>query len=103
MWVCDSEIFIDGDDEIYAYCQGGLFPKPLDPNIDQVEHSRIRERFKTLGLFVAKGIEDKRLIDIPFSHPMYKLILDIPLNLEDIGYVYNFLGKSLKPLIERAK
>ena len=53
-----------------------LFPKPLDiRNITSEEAKRIGDIFRMAGTFVAKSIVDDRLIELPISPLMWKILL----------------------------
>ena len=57
---------------LYVHHPNGLFPAPYPqdhPNID-----RICKLFYFLGIFLAKCLQDNRLVDIPLSEPFHKLL-----------------------------
>lgn len=58
----------------------GLFPRPWPPSADESSDpagviSKVAEFFRLLGRFVAKAIQDGRLLDLPLSTAFYKLVL----------------------------
>lgn len=53
----------------------GLFPKSLAKSSSK-STKKIIHLFKTLGQFIAKGLLDFRIIDIPFSPAFFKIALD---------------------------
>ncbi|CAO3655933.1 unnamed protein product [Mucor hiemalis] len=53
----------------------GLFPKPLAKSSSR-STKKIVHLFKTLGQFIAKGLLDFRIIDIPFNPAFFKVALD---------------------------
>ena len=58
--------------DLYVHHPNGLFPAPYPqdhPNID-----RICKLFHFLGTFLAKCLQDNRLVDIPLSEPFHKLL-----------------------------
>ena len=57
--------------------------------------------FRLLGQFLAKGLMDSRIIDIPFSRIFMKLVLDheIALTTSTVRAVDPALGKSLTDLV----
>uniref|UniRef100_A0A914DZA6 E3 ubiquitin-protein ligase n=1 Tax=Acrobeloides nanus TaxID=290746 RepID=A0A914DZA6_9BILA len=57
----------------YIRRSGGLFPAPLPPNSDECAKSA--ELFRILGIFLAKVLQDGRLVDIPLSHAFLKLLV----------------------------
>ncbi|CAJ0937554.1 unnamed protein product, partial [Mesorhabditis belari] len=93
----------------YVRRAGGLFPAPLPPNTEQ--RRRASELFHVLGIFLAKVLQDGRLVDIPLSQPFLKLAihpkvnnhtslndLDGVLNLDDFEEVHPVKGRFLKEL-----
>lgn len=75
----------------YVHQLNGLFPAAY-PNIDLVdmsqigfdyssskefyidEYNRVIDFFNFLGIFLAKSLQDQRLVDIPFSKPFLKIL-----------------------------
>lgn len=55
---------------------GGLFPKTLPKSASARSTKKIVHLYKTLGQFIAKGLLDFRIIDIPFSPTFFKVALD---------------------------
>ncbi|ESO05310.1 hypothetical protein HELRODRAFT_111260 [Helobdella robusta] len=88
MWLCDDELdgeqaHDDSGKEIdigrgvkppgyYVRRSSGLFPAPLPQNSDDM--ARIESLFKFFGTFVAKCIQDNRLVDMPLSLPFLKML-----------------------------
>ena len=60
----------------YVQRQSGLFPAPYPQNHSKLE--RICQVFQLLGIFVAKCLQDGRLVDIPLSRPFFKLLCTPP-------------------------
>eukprot|EP00516_Mucochytrium_quahogii_P005377 CAMPEP_0203746906 /NCGR_PEP_ID=MMETSP0098-20131031/2205_1 /ASSEMBLY_ACC=CAM_ASM_000208 /TAXON_ID=96639 /ORGANISM=" , Strain NY0313808BC1" /LENGTH=2314 /DNA_ID=CAMNT_0050635159 /DNA_START=256 /DNA_END=7200 /DNA_ORIENTATION=- len=54
--------------------------------------------FRFMGRFIGKALQDKRLLDLPFSLPLCKVILGAKLGLDDIALVDKQLGESLKQI-----
>ena len=50
----------------------GLFPAPLVQDSEDV--NRVIDLFRFLGTFLAKCLQDNRLVDIPLSRPFLKLM-----------------------------
>ncbi len=95
MWICDDGereeavnrggVGIDGDGGqmewvggekpagYYVRRPGGLFPAYLSPGSDEMV--TVTERFRILGIFLAKVIQDGRMVDIPLSTPFFKLMI----------------------------
>lgn len=86
IWICDDhediqhkgeeqQTSFDGDNKppgYYVRRQGGLFPAPIPPNT--VESERACQLFKILGIFLGKVIQDGRIVDIPLSSVLLKLL-----------------------------
>ena len=56
----------------YVQRAGGLFPAPLPQ--DAPDTDRVVRLFNVLGVFLAKSLQDNRLVDIPLSLPFLKLL-----------------------------
>ena len=56
----------------YVQRAGGLFPAPLPQDAPDTE--RVAKLFYILGIFLAKSLQDGRLVDIPLSLPFLKLL-----------------------------
>ncbi|XP_050573229.1 E3 ubiquitin-protein ligase HECTD1 isoform X4 [Bombus affinis] len=97
LWLCDDENSPDTDqsrvsgDQVrppgyYVTRQSGLFPAPLPQ--DSAACDRAIRYFWFLGVFLAKVLQDNRLVDLPLSRPFLKLMChgDITNNVnEKIG------------------
>ncbi|XP_061930114.1 E3 ubiquitin-protein ligase HECTD1 isoform X15 [Apis cerana] len=97
LWLCDDEESSDTDqsrisgDQIrppgyYVTRPSGLFPAPLPQ--DSIACDRAVRYFWFLGVFLAKVLQDNRLVDLPLSRPFLKLMChgDITNNVnEKIG------------------
>lgn len=57
----------------YVRRSGGLFPAYLLPNSG--ECAKVANLYKIFGIFLAKVIQDGRLVDIPLSKVFLKLLL----------------------------
>ncbi|VDN02850.1 unnamed protein product [Thelazia callipaeda] len=125
MWICDD---IDTDETMeidlgkgikppgyYVRRSGGLFPAPLP--VSSAENSRVSELFRILGIFLAKVLQDGRLVDLPLSQPFLKLmtssqiaeeemdlngVLDLS-DLENISPNQGYILKKLAEYVERRK
>ncbi|CAI5448918.1 unnamed protein product [Caenorhabditis angaria] len=86
IWVCDdddsqpkheeSEIDLGEGKKpagYYVRREGGLFPAPLPPHTEEVK--RAADMFRVLGIFLAKVLQDGRLVDLPLSRPFLKLLV----------------------------
>lgn len=79
----------------------GLFPRPWPPNADASEGSRFHkviEYFRLVGRVMAKALQDGRLLDLPLSTALYKLVLGQELDLYDILSFDVEFGKVLQEL-----
>jgi len=56
----------------YISSSYGLFPAPLPANSQQMD--RAVKLFHFMGIFIAKALQDNRLVDLPLSQPLLKLI-----------------------------
>lgn len=67
-----------------------LYPKAIDPEVTHPDQlAQIYKYFKLAGVFVAKSIQDRRLIDLPFSAVFWDLLF---------GKTVNFFGlKQVMP------
>jgi len=57
---------------IYSRHVNGLFPAPLPQDLPAMQ--RICQLFSFLGIFLAKCLQDNRLVDIPLSSPFFKML-----------------------------
>jgi len=101
MWVCEKEI--GNKEESLVYARFGLFPLPIDPTFSKSEYEYILKRFEIFGSFVAKAIQDDRLIDIPLSYPFYKIMLGKKLTINDLSVIYPQFGITFLKLVELCK
>lgn len=58
--------------EEYSRHNNGLFPAPFPQ--DSPDMTRICQLFAFLGIFLAKCLQDNRLVDIPLSSPFFKML-----------------------------
>ena len=70
----------------YVQRSCGLFPAPFPQESDELE--RLIKLFLFLGIFLAKCIQDNRLVDLPISRPFFKLLCmgDIKSNMSKLLY-----------------
>ncbi|MCP9265968.1 HECD1 [Dirofilaria immitis] len=118
MWICD-DADTDQTQELdlgegmkppgyYVRRSGGLFPAALP--VSSVENSRVSKLFRIFGIFLAKVLQDGRLVDLPLSQPFLKMItnsqlteekmpdLSGVLTLDDLEEVFPDKGRILKEL-----
>jgi E3 ubiquitin-protein ligase HECTD1 len=90
MWVCDDvqesgkdsekggqeqqHVVPDSDKPpgYYVSRPNGLFPAPLPQDSELC--SKVSKLFWFLGVFLAKTLQDNRLVDLPLSYPLLKLL-----------------------------
>ncbi|CAH1781422.1 unnamed protein product [Owenia fusiformis] len=87
---------------LYMHSAPGLFPQPLGRNAKTAHVTKVRNKFKFMGKFVAKSLMDSRMIDIPLSQAFYKWLLgqESMLCSRDLQYVDPVLAKSFYQLEE---
>ncbi|XP_047677256.1 E3 ubiquitin-protein ligase HECTD1 isoform X6 [Tachysurus fulvidraco] len=97
IWLCDDDFPDDESRQVdlggglkppgyYVQRSCGLFPAPFPQDSDELE--RIAKLFHFLGIFLAKCIQDNRLVDLPVSQPFFKLLCmgDIKSNMSKLLY-----------------
>uniref|UniRef100_A0A3B3SRV1 E3 ubiquitin-protein ligase n=1 Tax=Paramormyrops kingsleyae TaxID=1676925 RepID=A0A3B3SRV1_9TELE len=97
IWLCDDDFPDDESRQVdlggglkppgyYVQRSCGLFPAPFPQDSDELE--RLRKLFFFLGIFLAKCIQDNRLVDLPISQPFFKLLCmgDIKSNMSKLLY-----------------
>lgn len=83
MWLHDDNIKMDSNDDTmfaegakpigyYVQRASGLFPAPLPQDTEQCE--RVSKYFWFLGVFLAKVLQDGRLVDLPLSNSFLQLL-----------------------------
>ncbi|KAK3538022.1 hypothetical protein QTP70_027376 [Hemibagrus guttatus] len=97
IWLCDDDFPDDESRQVdlggglkppgyYVQRSCGLFPAPFPQDSDELD--RIAKLFHFLGIFLAKCIQDNRLVDLPVSQPFFKLLCmgDIKSNMSKLLY-----------------
>ncbi|XP_061088685.1 E3 ubiquitin-protein ligase HECTD1 isoform X3 [Conger conger] len=97
IWLCDDDFPDDESRQVdlggglkppgyYVQRSCGLFPAPFPQESDELE--RLIKLFLFLGIFLAKCIQDNRLVDLPISRPFFKLLCmgDIKSNMSKLLY-----------------
>jgi len=82
LWMCDDNLFqsketISVEEGLkppgyYVQAPHGLFPAPLPQDSPQVE--KAMKYFRFLGIFLAKALQDNRLVDMPLSIAFLKIL-----------------------------
>ncbi|KAL0309763.1 UNVERIFIED_CONTAM: E3 ubiquitin-protein ligase UPL4 [Sesamum radiatum] len=88
------------DDTVSLQCTAvfGLFPRPWSPLLSASSgavYSEVIKKFSLLGYIVAKALQDGRVLDLPLSKALYKLILGKELSLYDIQSFDPASGRAL--------
>ncbi|CAB3366687.1 Hypothetical predicted protein [Cloeon dipterum] len=79
---------VDGQTQ-YVHSATGLFPMPLSKNAKVVQLARIKAKYRFLGRLMAKAVMDSRMLDMPFSQTLYRVLLgeQSMLSLPDLAFV----------------
>ncbi|XP_059479777.1 E3 ubiquitin-protein ligase TRIP12 isoform X2 [Neocloeon triangulifer] len=79
---------VDGQTQ-YVHSVTGLFPMPLGKNAKVVQLARVKAKFRFLGRLMAKAVMDSRMLDMPFSQTLYRVLLGEQnmLSLPDLVHV----------------
>ena len=83
IWLCDDDLLSHEEEcgvisdakkppGYYVSRPSGLFPAPLPQ--DSEICNKASKIFWFLGVFLAKTLQDNRLVDLPLSNPLLKLI-----------------------------
>lgn len=84
LWVCDDALrsaevkSTDESDDVrppgfYVQSANGLFPAPLPQDSPQVDQAA--KYFRFLGIFLAKALQDNRLVDLPLSTAFLRILV----------------------------
>ena len=76
----------------------GLFPRPLPPGRQRSGSTSIAKHFRLLGRVVAKALQDCRLLDLPLSPVLYRLVLGRKVDLYTLRAADPALSASLERL-----
>ncbi|GFY77812.1 e3 ubiquitin-protein ligase TRIP12 [Trichonephila inaurata madagascariensis] len=93
----------------YVHSPSGLFPMPVSRNARTSSLTKVCNKFKLLGKFLAKAIMDSRLVDIPLSLAFFKWMLNQEkyLSLGDLQHIDESLAHNIskleKIIIEKKK
>lgn len=110
MWRIDSTEAYDLEEK---YVTNTLFPGPL-VGADEEENGKVLKLFENLGTFVARSMQDNRILDFRFNEMFFELMhkqcRGEQLDLQDFETCINMiqlvdpqLGKSLRFLYENRK
>uniref|UniRef100_A0AAV2JG34 E3 ubiquitin-protein ligase n=1 Tax=Knipowitschia caucasica TaxID=637954 RepID=A0AAV2JG34_KNICA len=97
IWLCDDDFPDDESRQVdlggglkppgfYVQRSCGLFPAPFPQDSEELD--RVTQLFHFLGVFLAKCVQDSRLVDLPLSRPFFKLLCmgDIKSNMSKLLY-----------------
>jgi len=84
----------------YVRRETGLFPTPYPP--DHVKLDEVVERFRVLGIFLAKALQDGRLVDMPLSKSFCKLLCGRRLVAQDLCDISPSIGRVVLSLQDLA-
>jgi hypothetical protein len=84
----------------------GLFPSPSIQSMayyfaNPPELKRListDKLFENFGKFLAQSVQEQRLLDLPISLPLLKLLMNQPLNVADLALIDSALGLSMGKL-----
>mmetsp|Transcript_28840 Transcript_28840/g.46657 ORF Transcript_28840/g.46657 Transcript_28840/m.46657 type:complete len:2038 (+) Transcript_28840:79-6192(+) len=86
----------------YVDAKNGLFPAPLPYNSDHKEEcaevGKVTSMFTFMGRFVAKALQDSRMVDLSFSPAFLRLVLGDPVTFDDLRSVDPALHATLARL-----
>ena len=86
IWYCDDKIQeneleqsqLVNLEDVYVHQLNGLFPIAYPPVSEDSELNQnfqnVIELFQFMGIFLAKSLQDQRLVDLPFSYPFLKIL-----------------------------
>lgn len=83
LWHCEDNPELSDNKDLFAHSTNGLFPIAYPPVESMAENSKeayeqhynsVLELFNFLGIFLAKSLQDQRLVDLPFSHSFLKVL-----------------------------
>lgn len=79
MWVDDQ----NNNDNEFIFCKGGLYPLPT-----LHKSKELSNLFFSFGIFIAKSIVDKRLLDLYLSNAFYQYIFNKHIDIESLREVF---------------
>merc|ERR1719447_2461622 len=84
----------------YVYSDTGLYPLPIARNCKSSHKTKMKNKFQFLGKFMAKAVLDNRMIDLPFSLPFYKWMLQEEhiLDTQDLAGIDPEIGNTVTHL-----
>ncbi|RNF11539.1 E3 ubiquitin-protein ligase TRIP12 [Trypanosoma rangeli] len=83
-------------DEKYYHPKTGVYPRPLPP--DSPEIDRVEPLFLFLGRFLARALLDKRIVSLPLSPALLKILRGDECGIYDLIDISESLGSSIVTL-----
>jgi hypothetical protein len=80
----------------YVVRETGLFPAPYPQ--DHANLDKVVEHFRVLGIFMAKALQDGRLVDMPLSRSFCKLLCGQELAMQDLYDISPSVGRTVLAL-----
>jgi E3 ubiquitin-protein ligase TRIP12 len=75
----------------------GLYPRPLPPN--SPEANRLAPYFRFIGQLLARGLIDKRQLNLRLSPPLLKLLRGDVMTIDDVAYINDGLYRVLRAIL----
>ncbi|KAK7067184.1 hypothetical protein SK128_012433 [Halocaridina rubra] len=84
----------------YVNSSNGLYPLPLPRNMKSAHMTKLRNKFRFLGKFMAKAVMDSRMLDLGLHPCVYKWLLneEWSLGLGDVMSLDSAVGRTLNRL-----
>ncbi|XP_050346752.1 E3 ubiquitin-protein ligase HECTD1 isoform X1 [Nymphalis io] len=113
MWLCDAPTHHDDFSPLpltlpdekpagyYVMRASGLFPAPLPQESSICD--KVCKYFWFLGVFLAKVLQDGRLVDLPLSEPFLRVMCGEELTYDDLKEIDPIRHKFLESVMEAAK
>lgn len=90
-----ADEIIDARDMEFVNSPTGLFPKPLGRSAKLGQVTRIKNKFRFLGKFMAKALLDGRMVDLPFSLAWFKWLINQEISFTGMDLAYVDPGLAL--------
>lgn len=84
----------------YVNASNGLYPLPVPRNMKSAHMTKLRNKFRFLGKFMAKAVMDSRMLDLGLHPCVYKWLLneEWSLGLGDVASLDPAVGQTLDRL-----
>lgn len=113
LWLHDAPLHVDDDAPLhlmqptekppgyYVSRPGGLFPAPLPQESPICD--KVCKYFWFLGVFLAKVLQDGRLVDLPLSEPFLRIMCGEELTKENLQEIDPIRHRFLEKMLEAAE